>query len=123
MDAPVIASWFVPDEGANPLRREYEAGALVVIGPTHLIQDTMAAIAERVSPDAERLARVGSELRRLGFQAQQPPINELARWIARGLPAHRAAYLALASHLDVSFATMDEALLAASPSARTPDRC
>ena len=123
VDAPVIASWFLSDGGAEHLRREYEAGALAVIGPTHLVQDTMAAIAERASPDTERLARVGSELRRLGFHSQAPPIDELARWIARGLPAHRAAYLALASHLDVPLATSDAALLAASASARTPDRC
>ena len=123
VDAPVVASWFWPDGAARHLRQEYEAGALAVIGPAQLVEDTTAAIAERTSPDEDRLARIGLELRRLGFQVGRAPIDELARWIARGLPAHRAAYVALASHLDVPLATTDEALLAASSAARTPDRC
>jgi predicted nucleic acid-binding protein len=123
VDAPVLASWFWSDGNAAHLRGEYEAGALVVLGPAQLLEDTLAAIAEPSSADAESLARIGSELRRLGLQLQRPPIGELARWIARGVPAHRAAYLAVGSHLDVPFATNDEAMLSASPSARTPDRC
>lgn len=119
VDAGVIASWFRPDGAGRHLREEYEAGSLVVIGPSHLPDEVLQHLD---SLEADGLARAGSELRRLGFELQRPPVRELARWVDHGLPSHRAAYLALATHLDVALATDDPALLAASAAARTPDR-
>ncbi len=120
VDAGVVASWFRPDGAGRRLREEYEAGALTVVGPPQLPDDVL----EHLRPLAEdRLARIGTELRRLGFDLQRPPVAELARWIAHGLPSHRAAYAALASHLDLPLATEDADLLRSTPAARTPDRC
>jgi predicted nucleic acid-binding protein len=119
VDAGVIASWFGPNGAARHLREEYEAGSLVVIGPSHLPDEVLQHLD---SLEADDLARVASELRRLGFELQRPPVRELARWVHHGLPSHRAAYLALASHLDLALATDDPELLSASPAARPSDR-
>lgn len=120
VDAAVIASWFRPDGAGRHLREEYEAGSLAVIGPLQLPDDVLEHL--RALPE-DRLARVGTELRRLGFELQPPPTAALAHWVARGLPSHRAAYVALATHLDLVLATEDPQLLGTSPAARTPDRC
>ena len=47
---------------------------------------------------------------RLGFQMQDPPLTTLAAWIARGLPADRAAYAALAADLELPLVTDDDEL-------------
>ena len=120
VDAGVIASWFRPDGSGRALRAEYEAGTLTVIGPPQLPDDVLDHLG---SVGSEPLARIGAELRRLGFELQRPPVAELAAWVSRGLPSHRAAYAALATSLDLSLATEDPALLRAIPAARTPDRC
>lgn len=119
VDAGVVASWFRPDGAGRHLREEYESGSLAIIGPPHLPDEVLEHL-ERV--DVDGLARIAGELRRLGFELQRPPVTELARWVRHGLPSHRAAYLALATHLDLALATDDPALLSASPAAQTPDR-
>ena len=119
IDAPVIASWFRPDGAGRALRSEYEAGSLTIVGPTHLPDDVLDHIGP-VEPD--RLARIGAELRRLGFELQRPPVTELAALVSDGMTANRAAYVALATHLGLSLATDDPELLRATPNARTPDR-
>lgn len=120
VDAAVIASWFRPDGIGRALRTEYESGSLVVVGPPGLPDDVLDHLA---GVGSEPLARIGAELRRLGFELQRPPVAELADWVSRGLPSHRAAYAALAASLDLTLATDDPALLRAIPAARTPDRC
>ena len=120
MDAAVVASWFRREGAGRGLREEYEAGTLAIIGPPHLPDEVL----QHLEPmELDSLARTGTELRRLGFELQLPPVTELARWVRHGLPSHRAAYLALATHLELTLATDDPALLSASPAARTPDRC
>ena len=120
VDAGVVASWFRPDGAGRHLREEYEAGTLTLVGPPGLPDDILAhlpSIAE------DRLARIGSELRRLGFDLQRPATADLAHWVSRGLPPHRAAYAALASQLDLTLATDDAEMLRATPAARSPDHC
>lgn len=108
LDAGVVAGWFDPDSPHRTWRTEYEAGGLAVVGPRHLVPDVLAAVADRVAPD--RMARVGAELGRLGFQLQDPPLAAHAAWIARGLPADRAAYAALAAELEIPLVTDDPEL-------------
>ena len=108
VDAGVIPGWFDPHSPHRALRSEYETGMLAILAPRHLIGDVLALIADRVP--AERLPGVGAELGRLGFQIQDPPLPTLAAWIARGLPADRAAYAALAAGLELPLVTDDEEL-------------
>jgi predicted nucleic acid-binding protein len=109
-DASVIVDWFDPDSPHRSLRAEYEAGSLAIIGPRTLITDALDEVVRRQSVPADRLPRIATELQRLGFQLRDAPIGELAGWMARGLPGHRAAYAALASALEVPLVTDDPEL-------------
>lgn len=108
LDAGAVAAWFVGGHGG--LRTEYEAGSLSVIGPRQLPRDLLGELAQRTGADADTLAAMGVEIERLGFELRDPPTQELARWLADGLDAGRAAYAALATTLDVTLVTDDEAL-------------
>lgn len=110
MDAGAILSWFEPDGPRRGLRAEYEAGGLAVIGPRHLVADALTVLASERRLPADRLTDVAAELGRLGFELGDPPITELARWLAKGLPAHRAAYPALAVAHELPLVTDDPEL-------------
>jgi predicted nucleic acid-binding protein len=121
VDPGVVLSWFGPDGAHRPMRADYEAGTLTVIGPRHLVADALGALAARERFPAERLARIAAELHRLGLQLQDPPMAELATWLAKGLPAHKAAYPALASNLDVPLVTDDPELRRVAAGVLQPD--
>ncbi len=109
VDADVLLGWFDAASPHRSLRAEYEAGALTVIGPRGLIGEVLGRLTERgVTP--EQLARMAAELQRIGLQLQDPPMPELATWLARGLAPHRAAYPALAASLEVPLVTDDPEL-------------
>lgn len=110
VDAGVLLAWFDAGSPHRSLRAEYEAGALAVIGPRGLIAEALGLLAARGDLDRERLSRVGAELQRIGLQLQDAPMAELAAWLARGLPPHRAAYPALAAALEVPLVTDDPEL-------------
>lgn len=109
VDPGVLLAWFDAGSPHRSLRAEYEAGALAVIGPRGLVAEVLGTLAER-GVSAERLARVGAELHRVGLQLQDPPMPELAAWLAKGLAPHRAAYPALAASLAVPLVTDDPEL-------------
>ena len=109
VDAGVILGWFDAGSPHRPLRVEYEAGTLALIGPRGLVAEVLGTLAERGLPP-ERLARIAPELQRIGLQLQDPPMPELAAWLAKGLAPHRAAYPALAASLEVPLVTEDPEL-------------
>jgi predicted nucleic acid-binding protein len=108
LDAGVVIGWFDRDGPHRSLRAEYESGELTVVAPRHLVADVLAIASDRIPPD--RLPSVGAELDRVRFQLQDPPLPVHAVWIAKGLPADRAAYAALAAHLEVPLVTDDPEL-------------
>jgi hypothetical protein len=109
VDAGVILGWFDVAGPYRSLRAEYEAGTLAVIGPRGLVAEALGTLAEQgVPPDA--LARIGAELQRIGLQLQDPPMESLATWLAKGLAPGRAAYPALAASLEVPLVTDDPEL-------------
>lgn len=110
IDAPTLLSWFDAGGEGRELRMEYEAGTLVVVAPRTIVADALALLARRPHWSVERLHRAALELGRLGFELRDPPSSELARYLAAGLPADRAAYAALAAGLDLRLATSDPAL-------------
>ncbi|HEX2883349.1 MAG TPA: hypothetical protein VHQ42_02130 [Candidatus Limnocylindria bacterium] len=110
LDAGAVLAWFDADGAASETRTEYESGALRVLGPRHLLADVLDRVARTGNWSADELARIGSELERLGFELTDPPGGLLAVWLARGLDARRAAYAALAEHLEVRLVTEDESL-------------
>ena len=109
LDAGVVLDWFDATSPHRSLRVEYEAGTLAAIAPTGLIAEALGMLAEQGVPP-ESLARIGTELHRIGLQLQDPPMEALAGWLARGLPPGRAAYAALAESLEVPLVTDDPEL-------------
>lgn len=106
VDAGVLLGWFDAASPHRALRTEYEAGTLAAIAPRGLVAEALGILAERGVPPAS-LARIGSDLHRIGLQLQDPPMEALATWLAKGLAPGRAAYAALAASLDVPLVTDD----------------
>jgi hypothetical protein len=109
VDAGVLLGWFDSASPHRTLRTEYEAGTLVVIGPRGLIADALGGLAGQGVPPVA-LARIAADLQRIGLQLQDPPMPELAAWLAKGLAPGRAAYPALAASLEVPLVTDDPEL-------------
>lgn len=109
IDAGALIGWFDGTGEHGALRAEYEAGTLAVVAPRGVIADALGILAAR-GVGQELLARIGAELQRIGLQLQDPPMETLARWLARGLAADRAAYPALAASLEIPLVTDDPEL-------------
>lgn len=109
VDAGVLLGWFDATSSHRSLRAEYEAGTLAVIAPRGLVAESLGMLAERGVPQ-ESLARIGTELQRIGLQLQDPPMEALAAWLAKGLAPGRAAYPALAASLEIPLVTDDPEL-------------
>ncbi len=107
VDAATLLAWFGHDGAGREMRAEYEAGQLTVLAPRTIVADAIALLASRPGWTADRLERAATELLRLGLELHEPPVSELARYVAAGLPADRAAYPALAASLDLRLATAD----------------
>jgi len=111
LDASALLTWFGPDASRGRLRSEYEHGLLGVVAPRQLTTHLLTALAAARGWPADRLVRVAAEVERLGFEFREPPMDELAEWVARGLTAGQAGYAALASSLDLPLITADPELL------------
>lgn len=108
VDAQAVLSWFDPSGAVQ--RRDYEAGGFTAFAPRRIHADLLAEIARRTDASPQRLARAAAELPRIGLQVQDPPLELLAGWIARGLDAELAPYAALAEHLDMRLEARDPTL-------------
>lgn len=109
-DAGTIVSWFDAGGAHRGLRREYEEGSVLIIGPRRLPADVLARLADGGVRSAEQLSRIAGELDRIGLRLQDPPTRELAGWLARGLDSERASCAALAEALEVPLVTDDPQL-------------
>ena len=120
LDASVVLKWF---RGANErhvdearaLRAAYEAGELVVWAPPLLHLELLNVAGRRWQLDEDRLVTLAGALDDLGFELLEPPLEAVARWIARGLTAYDAAYVAVAEAASVRLVTDDEVVLALAP--------
>lgn len=109
LDAGVLLGWFDAASPHRSLRAEYEAGTLTVIAPQGVVADALGTLAAQGVP-GDVLARIGTELHRIGLQLQDPPIEALATWLGKGLLSGQAAYPALAASLEVPLVTDDPEL-------------
>jgi predicted nucleic acid-binding protein len=110
LDASALLTWFADRPADANLRAEYEQGLLSVVAPRRLTADVLAVIARTSEWPADRLTRVAAELDRLGLELRDPPIDELAIWLAQGLTTGQATYAALASSLNLPLVTDDHEL-------------
>lgn len=125
LDASVVLKWF-RDAGernvteARAIRATYEEGDLVVWAPPLLQLEILNVAGRRWELGEEALVALAGALEDLGFELLEPPLESVARWIARGLTAYDAAYLAVAEAASVELVTDDDRVLSLAPGIARP---
>ena len=125
LDASVVLKWFRGagerhvDE-ARAIRASYEQGELVVWAPPLLHLELLDVAGRRWELGEDALVTLAGALDDLGFEVLEPPLEQVARWIARGLTAYDAAYLAVAEAASVELVTDDERVLSLAPGIARP---
>jgi predicted nucleic acid-binding protein len=120
LDASVVLKWFRDAgerhvEEARALRASYEQGELVVWAPPLLHLELLNVAGRRWELAEEALVTLAGALDDLGFELLEPPLESVARWIARGLTAYDAAYLAVAEAASVELVTDDHRIVSLAP--------
>ena len=111
LDPSALLTWFDRDGSSGPTRLEYEQGLLGVVAPRELATHVLGALTTTGTWQPDQLVRIAAELSRLEFELRDPPVDEIARWLARGLSTDQAPYAALASSLDLPLITADPEVL------------
>lgn len=115
LDASVLLKWFAKDElgaaEARMLREEFEAGDLVVLAPPLVQLEVLNVAGRRWSWSSGALAALATALDDLGLELVAPDLLVVAEWIARGLTAYDAAYVAIAAQAATTLVTDDARIL------------
>lgn len=115
LDASVILLWFArSNEGAvaaRRLRAEFERGELAILAPPLLPNEILNVSGRRWGWDAEPLQELARALDDLALELVQPDLSSVARWVAGGLTAYDAAYVAVAEEASIPLITSDEEIL------------
>ena len=119
LDASVVLKWFATEQRgsveARELRSDYEAGRLSVAVPSLLFLELLNVAGRRWGWNEESLVDLAEALGDLSFEVGEPELQSMACWVARGLSASDAAYVALAEERGLSLVTDDETILALAP--------
>jgi predicted nucleic acid-binding protein len=68
----------------------------------------------------DELTELADRLQKSGFDVLEPDLARVATWVARGLTAYDASYVALAEQLDVPLTTGDRLILELAPRLAVP---
>jgi predicted nucleic acid-binding protein len=116
LDASVVLKWFAAEQRgsveARQLRSEYEAGRLFVAVPALLFLELLNVAGRRWRWDEDALLELAEALDDLAFDVGEPGLHSVASWVARGLTAYDAAYVALAEERGLALVTDDETMVA-----------
>jgi predicted nucleic acid-binding protein len=117
LDASVVLKWFRSAgernvEAARGIRSAYEEGDLVVWVPPLLRLEILNVAGRCWKLGEAALVELAGALEDLGFEQLEPPLERVAHWIARGLTAYDAAYVAVAETAAVKLVTDDAVVLA-----------
>lgn len=116
VDASVVLKWFkaedeVEVEAAMALLRDFEAGRLVLAAPALLPLELINVLGRRAQWPEQELRAAAARLDRLGLQIIDTDLVVVAGWVARGLSAYDAAYVAVAEQIGVPLVTADARIL------------
>ncbi|MFL5799110.1 MAG: type II toxin-antitoxin system VapC family toxin [Actinomycetota bacterium] len=115
LDASVVLKWFAPQQRgsaeAREIRREYEAGQVSVTVPGLFFLEMLNVAGRRWGWDEEALLQLAAGLEDLLFEVAEPDLGSIASWVARGLTAYDAAYVALAGQLRQPLVTDDQTIV------------
>lgn len=116
LDASVVLKWFHAEgerhvAQARRLRARFQAGELRVLAPSLLWLEMLNIAGRRWGWSGVELEALAGTLPNLGFQMQEPRPPEIAHWVARGLTAYDAAYVAVADDAGVKLITDDEEII------------
>ena len=124
LDASVVLKWFGAEQRgsseARKLRNDYEAGRLSVVVPALLFLEIVNVAGRRWRWDEEALLELAEALGDLSFGVGEPELQLVASWVARGLTAYDAAYVALAEQRGLALVTDDETIIELAPEISRP---
>jgi predicted nucleic acid-binding protein len=124
LDASVVLKWFAAEQRgsfeARELRTEYEAGRLSVVVPSIFFLELLNVAGRRWRWEADAVLELADTLGDLAFEVGEPELPSVASWVARGLTAYDAAYLALAEERKMALVTDDSAIVEQAPGVSRP---
>jgi predicted nucleic acid-binding protein len=124
LDASVVMKWFSSAREsratqARALRDRYERGEMAVVVPTLLFLELLNVAGRRWGWDASSMSELATSLGELQFGIAEAELNLVAAWVARGLTAYDAAYVALAEGRGIALITDDDQILTEASSVAT----
>lgn len=125
LDASVVLKWFAGEREAGfaqarEVRRQYEAGRLLVVVPSLMFLEVLNIAGRRWSWDEPELLVLADALDDLGFDVAEPELRSVAVWTAQGLTAYDSAYVALAEERGSYLLTDDQQVLDLAPDSARP---
>jgi predicted nucleic acid-binding protein len=93
---------------------------LVAAVPRLLFLELLNVAGRRWQWPEAALLELGRSLADLGLEVREPGLDSVARWVARGLTAYDAAYVALAEAGGVQLVTDDDLILQVAAGVATP---
>jgi len=117
LDASVLGRWiFQPNDAvAGALRAEFEAGELSIAVPALVFLEFLNVAGRQLRWAVDELTELADRIQKSGFDVLEPDLARVATWVARGLTAYDASYVALAEQLDTPLATGDRLILELAP--------
>ena len=122
LDASVVLDWFSGVPGPNSLREEFESGDLEVLAPSLIYLEILNVAGRSWGWGSDDLEALAEALDDLSFDLTEPDLTAVARWVAVGLTAYDAAYVAVAEAAAVPLFTDDRTILDLAPALARPFR-
>ena len=122
LDASVLGRWiFQPKEAVGgALRAEFEAGELTIAVPALVFLELLNVAGRQLRWAVDELTELTDRIQRSGFDVLEPDLARVATWVARGLTAYDASYVALAEQLEVPLTTGNRLILELAPKLAVP---